>query len=547
MNYIYGMHEPGAEHLFDRGGVRGTIVFTHGLGHDVGDSYDYSHWTDDGYTCIARLNHGYGEAGTLPPQEYASEGVQRIANWVQGSVGCSRWIIGNEPNFSVEWPNGEPISAGYYVAYYVSARNAIHALPGHETDEVILAPVAPWNVDSGDWLAYFEGVIQMIRDEDEIDAIALHTYTHGADPSLVFSTVKMDEPYADRFYNFAAFNDFINRIPTDWQGPLYITETDQDGEWENVNSGWVQNAYKAIDYWNQKRPDRQIRCLCLYRWPNYDRFGLVDKDQVHEDLVAAMSNQYQWKEKGMNVIYVNSFEGDPPPFYDQDGAPELTIPLGHTLVWEGERPEFDYKVKDQGEPEVYEGNIGGNGFLRHELFHWWLVTDPIDVTPGVSTTGGIWTMILAHGIEGDDTRPGDCGARLGIVEACVDDPQSEDILWSDWWVVRGNLDNEYKWEELNTPVFAPREGRVRLILEGVANVAANLSSIHYDAETISQEADAPPPPPNDWAELLRAHANTLRDIAVDLDEIAVSIGGNPAAKELIETAQDTLDRAVGLL
>jgi hypothetical protein len=49
------------------------------------------------------------------------------------------------------------------------------------------APVAVWNVETGDWLEYFDVLMQ-----EEQDGIALHTYTHGSDPSLITSEAMMD-------------------------------------------------------------------------------------------------------------------------------------------------------------------------------------------------------------------------------------------------------------------------------------------------------------------------------------------------------------------
>ena len=61
-------------------------------------------------------------------------------------------------------------------------------MPGHERDEVIVAPVAPWDATCkypgnphGDWLQYMAEVLAVLIDTG-VDAFAIHSYVHGKRP-----------------------------------------------------------------------------------------------------------------------------------------------------------------------------------------------------------------------------------------------------------------------------------------------------------------------------------------------------------------------------
>ena len=295
--YLYAMHDPGGEDVFLK--TKGWIVFTEELGHDPTHmgGRDYRPWSDQGFGIIARLNNGYGNAGTIPEPEHYAAFAQRCANFVAASQGCSRFILGNEPNHSQERPNGQPISADNYADCYAACRTAIKAVPGHEHDEVIVAATAPWNIETGDWLVYFDQVLFRANWYGDVDAIALHVYTHGHDPALITSEATMDAPgYQDRLYHFRAYQDFLNRVPQELRSvPIYVTETDQDNPWVDVNSGWVKEAYAEIDRWNMKG-GQKIRCLALYRWPKADRWYIEGKGQVIQDFKDAQRFGYTWTE-----------------------------------------------------------------------------------------------------------------------------------------------------------------------------------------------------------------------------------------------------------
>ena len=346
--YIFGLHDPGGEWIMAQAGRRGWILFTEAVGSDPGDrsGADYRPWSDQEFGVICRINHGYGSVGTIPTPDRYAEFAQRVANFVAASPGCRIWVIGNEMNHSQEWPTrasarviapaeavrvdatGDPFAHGSasrfsalapaasaraagrqpilpadYVRCFQLCRTAIRALPGHGDDLVVVGAVAPWNAETvyptnptGNWIRYFTDILTGLG-PNGCDGIALHTYTHGSDPALITSTVTMNPPFQDYYFNFLAYRNFMTAIPAGMRTlPVFITETDQDVPWLDANNGWVRAAYAEIHRWNQQPGAQQIRCLLLYRWRRYDQWYIEGKNGVIDDFRMALANDYRWKE-----------------------------------------------------------------------------------------------------------------------------------------------------------------------------------------------------------------------------------------------------------
>jgi hypothetical protein len=174
-----------------------------------------------------------------------------------------------------------------------------------------------------------------------IDAITIHTYTHGADPSLVFSEAKMTAPFQERHFQFRCYQDFMHAIPADMRHlPVYITETDQDVPWENANRGWVQNAYREINDWNTTPGHQQIRALVLYRW-QFDKWHIRDVGGIHEDWKMAMDHEYVWLAPD-RVRTINGHEVRSPflDFYEAMGEDFCGPPLTGVVIEGGIRTQF---------------------------------------------------------------------------------------------------------------------------------------------------------------------------------------------------------------
>jgi murein DD-endopeptidase MepM/ murein hydrolase activator NlpD len=196
----------------------------------------------------------------------------------------------------------EPITPTLYASCFRLCRDAIKVLPGHGDDQVTIGAVAPWNNQvtyptnpTGDWVRYFVDILAAVG-SGGLDAIALHTYTHGSSPALIVDTTTMNPPFQNRFYNFQAYRNFMDAVPPALRSlPVYITETDQDDPWLDQNNGWVKAAYSEINRWNQGANAQQIRSLILYRWPPFDKWYIEGKQGVINDFVEAMRNDYRWK------------------------------------------------------------------------------------------------------------------------------------------------------------------------------------------------------------------------------------------------------------
>ena len=321
--YLYGLHDPGGEQIMLEKGIPGWVFVTEAVGFNASDrgGTDYRYLSDKGLGVIVRLNAGYGGVGTIPFEQQYPNFAQRCANFVQASQGCHIWVVGNETNHPIEWPGadwdwnaappqprsadkaGEKITPDRYARCYRMVRDAIHAVSGHNQDQVLTAAVAPWNNlttypgnDSGDWIKYFQDMLLAIGAAN-CDGITLHTYTHGPETDKIDAEVRMAAPFQTRHYQFRTYQDFMNAIPAAMRTlPVYITETDQDEAWKNENTGWVRRAYGEIDYWNKNNP-QQIRALILYRWPKNDKWyidgkqGIVDDFRQAHGLEAQMANR----------------------------------------------------------------------------------------------------------------------------------------------------------------------------------------------------------------------------------------------------------------
>ena len=334
--YIYGLHDPGGEHLLLEGSqAKGWVLVTEEIRanpNDQGGKGDfYKRLADRGLGVIVRLNHAYGPDGTIPLQAKYRDFAQRAANFVKNSPGAHIWIIGNEMNFEREQPRGgdgraEPITPRRYAECYKMVRQAIKRLPGHENDQVVVGAIGPWNAQTpydadpqgaypankipgapneypyhgnfGNFIVYMRDILRAIGHEN-CDAIAIHAYSHGYNPNLIFSEEKMGPPFQNYHYHFRTYQNQMNAIPKAFQDlPVYLTEANGDEDpggvrWPDVNRGWIKNAYKEINDWN-KSGKQQIHCVILYRWSRDDAWHLDGKGQVHQDLREAIAKGYQW-------------------------------------------------------------------------------------------------------------------------------------------------------------------------------------------------------------------------------------------------------------
>ena len=357
-DFIFGVHEPGGEELMLQAAKPGWIVFTEAVGHDPEETsgLDFTTFANDGLGVICRINHGYEPEGTLPHSSMYELFARRVANFVDTSQGCHIWLIGNEMNYAVERPGividwsrhqsnrtgppeiadpmrrglavrfnvlpdhsteirttrgaivspGEVITPEMYARCYRLCREAIHRLPGHERDRVLVGAVCPWNTQTiypgnpnGDWILYFRHILEQLG-PDNCDGYALHASTHGPDPALVSSSQRLPPPFQGYHEEFRVFTDFMAAVPAAMKHlPGYITEIDQTQPWADRNEGWVQRAYAEVEAWNHAQEiggsPQRVRCAALYRWPRVDKWFIEGKLGVIEDFSTALQADYRWR------------------------------------------------------------------------------------------------------------------------------------------------------------------------------------------------------------------------------------------------------------
>jgi hypothetical protein len=517
--YIYGMHDRCPPELFEQG-QGGWVVITEAIGHDPNDrrGANYRDLSEAGLTVIVRLNNGYYPDGTIPAPENYQDFARRCANFVANSDGCRHWIIGNEPNHSQERPAGQTIGAEDYARCYSLCREAIKAIAGHEDDEVTLAAVAPWNVETGDWLQYFERVQHDALSLGGVDAIALHTYTHGSDPALVFSDEKMAS-HPDRYYHFRAYRDFMDFIHSGLHdAPVYITETDQDEPWADVNSGWVQNAHKEIDDWNQSHEQR-IRCLCLYHWARYDRYHIEGKHGVLADWDAAQQMGYKWTRPGedgdmteIDLPLVNpDFEDG---FRQVDGQSTLQVAVGWEPWWHETDAQPEYKP---AEKHIDPRRIKSGQFAQQWFNRW--RTHTAGVYQRVENVPADKPLVFKAHVQAWSTNTEDPSIsdgryrmRIGIDPYGGTDPEGEDVVWSDAAPLAPMHPNEYVALQVET---TSRSDRCTAFIWGQAEWRLSHNDAYVDSCRLYY-LDEEQPPEEGWTEeQIRAIAREEVARAVD--------------------------------
>ncbi len=348
--YIYGLHDRGGEKNLTRNNqARGWVLVTEEIRANPNDRSggNYKSLADKGFGVIVRLNYAYGNEGTIPHSSQYDNFARRAANFARNSKGAHIWLIGNEMNLEREQPRGQRITPRLYAECYKKCRTAIKAVPGRQNDQVIVGAIGPWNGETsypadpqgmyianqipnapsqypyqgffGDFIKYMRDMLLAIGPQ-QCDGMAIHAYSHGYDPKLIFSKEKMGAPFQKYYFHFRTYQDQMTAIPFEFrQLPVYLTEANGDKEsdgskWPNKNSGWIKNAYREINRWNQDR-NHQIRAVILYRWSRDDDWNIDGKRNVQRDLKEAVAKGYKW------------IPDVPPKRYPQELRPVVSIQI----------------------------------------------------------------------------------------------------------------------------------------------------------------------------------------------------------------------------
>lgn len=296
-NLLYSLHDRDAHPLIPAGGWCVESIA-------LAENPQPQNWTQirADINWILRLNYAHnGRDGTIPLRGQYDEFAKRCTDYMAATKGCNVVVIANEPNHEQERPHGIKIEPEDYAECFNLCWRAItHERPDVE---VCVAAVAPWDITSGiDWLAYYK---RMLAGIIECDGLAIHGYTHGADPGLIWSTEKTHGWY----WHFPVIYQTIQAIPPGFATrPVHVTETDQgDNAWLDQNTGWVQNAYQSVDEHNKTSGTQKICSLALYRWRG-DKYAIHDKNGVQDDFRAAVAHGYR-----SPIVDIAPPEGSRPP------------------------------------------------------------------------------------------------------------------------------------------------------------------------------------------------------------------------------------------
>jgi len=344
---IVGQHDdaPLPSAILDRletAGQSGWVTVAVGIGTNPADmsGFDFSALAADGHEVIVRLNAGFFPTGTIPVPSQYSDFATRCANAVANSTGAAKWLIGNETNLAVEWPQSggglQYISPASYAECFRECFDAIKAVDANA--EVLVQSIAPWGGPYGPgnlggfahvgqpdtWIDYLHRVL------DEIDALGvtpdgltLHSGSRGYDPATVFNdTSRITAGPLNLAFGWEVHREWIMfGIPPEmWELPIYVTESNglywwkgggpESGSDPAYQAGWLQGLYGAANAWNQSTRRSgmpPILCLNLYRWGPFDDWGIQAlasgnpsiSAQFLADMGAVVASQFTAPHQGL--------------------------------------------------------------------------------------------------------------------------------------------------------------------------------------------------------------------------------------------------------
>lgn len=347
--HIYGIHDdefPSVGAYLDRlPGGGGWITATEALGANPNDGSSKNYTQRAGTTIIARLNYGYFPNGTLPPQAQYANFATRVRRFVENSTGCNIWVIGNETNLAVEWPqvggNLEYISPANYADCFKQCYSAIKSV--RPNDHVVVQALAPWAGPYGpgnlgglahqpqpdNWADYFYKTLAAITTGPGAvtpDGIALHINSRGYGPGAFNPAPIVPNENLTLDFSWGVYTNWVHySIPRElWHLPLYATECNGLNWWKGggpepaigaYEPGWFQRIYADVNAWNQQAAAVGLpiyRCVNMYRWSNADDWSINAlpaanqglANQFYADLSAAAAQDYRWPAAGGNALRI---------------------------------------------------------------------------------------------------------------------------------------------------------------------------------------------------------------------------------------------------
>lgn len=262
---LRGVHDrSGADWLLSNG-LEGWCTMARYLGttaQDVG----LQQYAAAGIRVILRLTYSYaqddGGAGTMPAPDKLEAHENAVVETMRLNPDAWGFVYGNEPNNKREWP----WEYGLTPQYYKDSYNRVWL---QKPAGARLSPCAidPYNAGWGDWRQSWYDVLCQITGAD---FLALHAYTHGPDPDLIWHEKKFThDPLIGVYYDMRVLESQQDIMPARfWSLPVVVTETNHwvrnDGEigWEPDAGNWVQEAYRYFA--------GEVEGACLFRHGHTD-------------------------------------------------------------------------------------------------------------------------------------------------------------------------------------------------------------------------------------------------------------------------------------
>lgn len=269
---LRGVHDlAGAEWLLQEG-LQGWCVESVDLNLDPRRIDGLERYRDAGIRVILRLNYSYavddGGMGTMPVPHQLAAFEAACVETMRLNPAAWGFVYCNEANNEREWPHGYNLTP----TYYKDSFNRVYGQKPHEV-RLLVGAADPTNPGWGDWRISWGEVLDGL---DGCDGFALHAYTHGSDPALIWHDKRFgDEPLVGVHYDLRMLEDQQSVIPPRFAHlPQVVTESNHLTKlnsskwgWDPGAGEWVREAYRYF-------ASRDVIGVTLFRFSHTGwRFG----------------------------------------------------------------------------------------------------------------------------------------------------------------------------------------------------------------------------------------------------------------------------------
>jgi len=268
--------------------------------------------TAAGISVIQRLDASGSEPFPHDPTK-ADGYASAFASFVSVCPNLHVWIVGNEPN--VGWSEDVELTSTANAAAYAAVHKKVHAVAGHASDLVLLAPDSPY---SPVCICSLHKAIQKVKAKGVTpDGYAVHAYTQAqvatdlpGMTSLVTSEAMSGSADGCGYpfhWQFRIYRDWIKAIEAEGEGghPVFVTESGNACKpaagnkcYPDSDLGYFQALFGELDAWNASATTK-VRAITPYRWTLNDDgtgrdFAIGNRPTLLVDLKKAFEKKYAW-------------------------------------------------------------------------------------------------------------------------------------------------------------------------------------------------------------------------------------------------------------